>query len=152
VNFRVRRQIERDLSAALDPDESRRGGPVASVEVVGHGIDPQACEHVHGRSQLGERGIADGIGEQQVLTACRGFKAPTLRNIVLTPPYFHSGKVWSLREAVAIMGSSQLGISLSEGDIDMILVFLETTKGEQPQITYPILPASTERTPKPKLD
>ena len=71
---------------------------------------------------------------------------------MLTPPYFHSGKVWSLREAVAIMGSSQLGISLSEADIDMILAFLETTKGEQPQITYPILPASTERTPKPKLD
>jgi|GEM_PF-1963016 len=32
------------------------------------------------------------------------FKAPSLRNIELTPPYFHSGKVWSLKEAVQDMG------------------------------------------------
>lgn len=33
---------------------------------------------------------------------------PTLRNIDLTPPYFHSGKVWDLHQAVGIMGVSQL--------------------------------------------
>jgi cytochrome c peroxidase len=37
------------------------------------------------------------------------FKVPTLRNIALTPPYFHTGKVWDLQQAVAVMGRSQLG-------------------------------------------
>jgi cytochrome c peroxidase len=34
------------------------------------------------------------------------FRVPTLRNITLTPPYFHTGQVWGLRQAVAIIGPS----------------------------------------------
>src|SRR5450631_4565795 len=33
------------------------------------------------------------------------FKVPTLRNIALTTPYFHTGKSWDLRQAVAVMGT-----------------------------------------------
>ncbi len=32
------------------------------------------------------------------------FKSPSLRNIALTAPYFHSGKVWALNEAVSVDG------------------------------------------------
>jgi len=80
------------------------------------------------------------------------FKSPSLRNIVLTPPYFHSGKVWSLKEAVSIMGSAQLGISLTDDEAGKIVTFLGTTTGVQPKVRYPILPASTADTPKPKTD
>lgn len=80
------------------------------------------------------------------------FKVPSLRNIALTPPYFHSGKIWSLKEAVSIMGVVQLGISLTGSEIDKIEAFLKTTTGVQPKVVFPILPASTESTPKPKLD
>jgi cytochrome c peroxidase len=80
------------------------------------------------------------------------FKAPSLRNIVLTPPYFHSGKVWGLKEAVAIMGSAQLGITLSGKEVDGIAAFLRSTTGEQPSVLYPILPGTTDNTPRPKLD
>ena len=80
------------------------------------------------------------------------FKAPSLRNIVLTPPYFHSGTVWSLKEAVAIMGNAQLGITLNPKEVDRITAFLQSTTGSQPSVMYPILPASTDSTPKPKLD
>jgi cytochrome c peroxidase len=79
------------------------------------------------------------------------FKVPTLRNIQLTPPYFHSGKVWSLNEAVSIMGSSQLGIKLSDNEIKEITIFLKSLNGKQPKIEYPILPPNTEDTPKPIL-
>ncbi len=79
------------------------------------------------------------------------FRAPPLRNVELTAPYFHTGEVWSLKEAVAIMGSTQLGIQLSEGEIDAITTFLKALTGEQPRVEYPILPASTEQTPKPML-
>ncbi len=80
------------------------------------------------------------------------FKAPSLRNIALTPPYFHSGAVWGLNEAVAIMGSAQLGVTLNAKEIDRIDAFLRSTTGEQPAVLYPVLPASSDSTPKPKLD
>jgi cytochrome c peroxidase len=78
------------------------------------------------------------------------FKVPTLRNIALTPPYFHSGKSWDLRQAVAVMGSSQLGIALADSEIDQITSFLEALTGDQPQIVYPILPPSVASTPRPR--
>ncbi len=80
------------------------------------------------------------------------FKAPSLRNIELTPPYFHSGKVWSLEEAVRLMSSVQLGTELNDKEVSLITTFLKTTTGRQPQVEYPILPASTDATPKPVLD
>jgi cytochrome c peroxidase len=79
------------------------------------------------------------------------FKSPSLRNTELTPPYFHSGRVWGLSDALAIMGSAQLGISLTKDEVEKIVVFLRTTTGVQPKVEYPILPAPTESTPKPKL-
>ncbi len=78
------------------------------------------------------------------------FRASPLRNIELTAPYFHSGAVWSLEEAVAIMSNSQLGTELSEEEIDAITAFLETLTGEIPEITYPELPPNTAETPKPE--
>ena len=80
------------------------------------------------------------------------FKSPSLRNIELTPPYFHSGKVWSLREAVRVMGTAQLDAKLNEKEVGLITEFLKTTTGVQPKVVYPILPASTDATPKPVLD
>jgi cytochrome c peroxidase len=77
------------------------------------------------------------------------FKAPTLRNAEYTAPYFHSGKVWKLTEAVSLMSSSQLGIALEESEVAAIVSFLKANTGEQPNITYPVLPASTDATPKP---
>ena len=78
------------------------------------------------------------------------FKSPSLRNIELTPPYFHSGKVWDLKQAVAIMGVSQLGSELNEGEVDAITSFLRTLTGTQPKVEYPILPPHTEQTPLPE--
>jgi cytochrome c peroxidase len=78
------------------------------------------------------------------------FKVPTLRNIALTRPYFHTGKAWDLRQAVAVMGSSQLGAKLSDAEIDKITAFLQSLTGEQPRISYPVLPPSVATTPPPQ--
>lgn len=78
------------------------------------------------------------------------FRAAPLRNIELTAPYFHSGAVWSLEEAVAIMSSAQLGTELSDEEVDAIAAFLKTLTGEIPEITYPELPPNTAETPKPE--
>ncbi len=77
------------------------------------------------------------------------FRASPLRNVALTAPYFHSGEVWDLRQAVAIMGSSQLGQELNDDEVNAITAFLHTLTGEQPRVEYPILPPSTAKTPKP---
>jgi len=77
------------------------------------------------------------------------FKAPSLRNIALTPPYFHSGKVWKLRDAVELMGSAQLGIHLTPEEIEKAVIFLGTLTGKQPKLEYPVLPPSTDATPHP---
>jgi cytochrome c peroxidase len=78
------------------------------------------------------------------------FRVPSLRNITLTAPYFHSGKVWDLRQAVAVMGSSQLGAQLTEDEVGKITQFLGALAGDQPRITLPILPPSVATTPRPK--
>jgi len=58
------------------------------------------------------------------------FKVPSLRNITKTGPYFHDGSVASLRDAVTIMGTTQLNRDLSAKEISGILFFLETLTGE----------------------
>lgn len=78
------------------------------------------------------------------------FKVPTLRNIALTAPYFHTGQVWDLKVAVAVMGASQLGIQLTPDEEDKIAAFLTSLTGEQPKVTYPILPPSVGSTPEPQ--
>ncbi len=77
------------------------------------------------------------------------FRAAPLRNVALTAPYFHSGEVWSLEEAVALMGTSQLGTELNEEEVKNITAFLHTLTGEQPVVTYPALPPSSPTTPRP---
>lgn len=79
------------------------------------------------------------------------FKSPSLRNIELTAPYFHSGKVWDLGQAVAVMGSAQLGATLNQAETDAIVAFLRTLTGTQPKVDYPILPPHTATTPLPDM-
>lgn len=77
-------------------------------------------------------------------------KAPTLRNITDTAPYFHNGTVWNLSEAVKIMAETQLGMELNDKEIASIMTFLKALDGNKPVVTYPQLPDSTDATPKPE--
>ncbi len=79
------------------------------------------------------------------------FRVPTLRNVELTYPYFHDGSVWSLKEAVRIMGEKQLGIKLKKKEVADITAFLKALSGPMPEMTVPQLPPSTLRTPRPNV-
>ncbi len=79
-------------------------------------------------------------------------KTPTLRNVTQTAPYFHNGTVWSLKEAIQEMGRIQLGVAVSDKDAASIETFLKALEGRKPQIEMPMLPASTESTPKPQVN
>ena len=62
------------------------------------------------------------------------FKVPSLRNIALTAPYMHDGRVEELREAVLLMSQYQLGREIKSEDIDAIVLFLESLTGMIPEI------------------
>jgi cytochrome c peroxidase len=78
------------------------------------------------------------------------FKVPSLRNIEKTGPYFHSGKVATLDQAVKEMTDYQLGRQLSDAEATSIIAFLKSLTGEIPAeyVRAPALPKSTARTPK----
>ncbi len=60
------------------------------------------------------------------------FKVPSLRNVEKTYPYFHDGSVQDLKQAVTIMGKSQLNKELTGEEADNIVAFLKTLTGEVP--------------------
>ena len=61
------------------------------------------------------------------------FKVQTLRNVGLTPPYFHDGSVKELGDAVRIMARVQLGKKLPDADVAEIVAFLNTLTGAVPE-------------------
>lgn len=58
------------------------------------------------------------------------FKVPSLRNIAVTPPYFHDASAQTLEQAVSIMARYQLGRELPEPEVAAIAAFLRTLTGE----------------------
>nr|WP_321445764.1 cytochrome-c peroxidase [uncultured Cohaesibacter sp.] len=121
----------------------------AGVNIGGEGYYPFGVVEKPGADILptGDKGrfaVTKTADEEYV------FRAGPLRNIELTAPYFHSGKVWDLEQAVAIMATSQLGEEMTDEEIKKITAFLKTLTGEQPKVEYPILPVETRETPKPE--
>jgi cytochrome c peroxidase len=72
------------------------------------------------------------------------FKVAGLRNVAVTPPYFHDGSVDSLPRAVRIMAKVQLDNDLSDSDVGEIVTFLGSLTGRLPEgfERVPTLPAS----------
>ena len=72
------------------------------------------------------------------------FKVPVLRNVAMTPPYFHDGSVGTLPEAVRVMGKVQLGADLSEKDAKDIVEFFGSLTGKLPEdfVNAPVIPAA----------
>ncbi len=74
------------------------------------------------------------------------FRVPTLRNVALTAPYFHNGKVRDLSTAVKVMGKTQLNRDLEKQQVEDIVAFLNGLTGEFPAQTLPRLPATANTT------
>ncbi|MDR3700982.1 MAG: cytochrome c peroxidase [Candidatus Sulfopaludibacter sp.] len=78
------------------------------------------------------------------------FKVPTLRNVAMTGPYFHNGKIATLADAVDQMAEFQTGRQLAAADRDAIVTFLKCLTGDLDgnYVRQPDLPKSTSRTPR----
>ena len=72
----------------------------------------------------------------------RMWRVPTLRNVAVTAPYFHNGRVETLEEAVRVMAVTQLNKELTDQQLSDIIAFLNTLTGEFPEQTMPRLPAA----------
>jgi cytochrome c peroxidase len=81
------------------------------------------------------------------------FKVPSLRNVEMTGPYFHDGKVTSLDQAVRDMAEYQLGRTLTAEQTKRIVDFLKVLTGriDPEYVKPPALPKSTAKTPKPEI-
>jgi cytochrome c peroxidase len=77
------------------------------------------------------------------------YKVPTLRNVEMTYPYFHDGAANTLTEAVDVMGRIQLGKKFTADENGKIVAFLKSLTGDQPNFALPILPPSSDKTPRP---
>jgi cytochrome c peroxidase len=67
------------------------------------------------------------------------FRVPSLRNVALTPPYFHDGSAKTLEAAIGVMAQYQLGAILPDQDRDLIIKFLQSLTGESyspPEASY----------------
>lgn len=79
------------------------------------------------------------------------FKVPSLRNVAMTPPYFHDGSVATLPAAVRVMARVQLGRMLTDGEAADIVAFLESLTGQMPPdfVAAPLLPPAGAQ-PQPR--
>lgn len=118
------------------------------VNVGGNGFYPFGVEERPGADLL-PRDDKGRYAFTRTATDEYVFRSSTLRNIAITAPYFHSGVVWDLEQAVAIMGAFQLGVELTEDEVGKITAFLHSLTGKPPAVTLPVLPAETADTPRP---
>lgn len=109
------------------------------------GVVEKPAENILPRADKGRYKVTNTASDEYV------FRSPSLRNVALTYPYFHSGAVWNLKEAVSVMGSAQFGIHLTDQQAEAITAFLRSLTGKQPRVVYPILPPNTATTPHPVL-
>jgi cytochrome c peroxidase len=86
--------------------------------------DPFARRSPYDDSHLGRFAITGRERDRHV------FRVPSLRNVALTAPYFHDGRIGSLEDAIRIMARTQLGRELPAADVEAIRRFLETLSGE----------------------
>lgn len=119
------------------------------VNIGGNGYFPFGVAHKPGVEIMpvadkGRSKVTNDVADDFV------FRSAPLRNVALRAPYFHTGSVWTLEEAVDLMAKDQLGENLSDPDIKAIVAFLGTLNGDQPKAVYPVLPPRTKDTPLPQ--
>jgi len=78
------------------------------------------------------------------------FKVASLRNVAMTPPYFHDGSIAMLPGAIRVMARVQLGKTLSDQEVQEIVTFLGSLTGPLPAnfATAPVLPAAGFQPPR----
>lgn len=122
-------------------DEDQKAGMEAFVSYgcatchAGPAMGGLSFEYINKRAPLrdhakgyieGARGLCDYTKKEDHEDL---FRVPTLRNVALTYPYFHTGTVQRLEEAVRIMFETQAGVCPSSATLFRVTRFLEAQTG-----------------------
>lgn len=79
-------------------------------------------------------GLTDGDNGRYAVTQNEWdrhkFKTPTLRNVMITPPYMHDGTITKVEDAIRIMHEFQIGKQISDAEMTKMVAFLHTLTGE----------------------
>ncbi len=133
------------------------GGPTLggqSFEYINTHADLRA--HAEGYTE-GAHGLQDFTRKEEHRDM---FRVPNLRNIALTAPYFHTGTVSKLEDAVRIMFDTQTRTTASESQVENVTAFLRAQTGRyygkplneleqadiQPNFDAAQLPGNSEQT------
>jgi cytochrome c peroxidase len=82
---------------------------------------------------MGSPAVGVDLGRYVVTNVPRDrevFRVPSLRNVAVTAPYFHDGRMSTLEGAVETMARVQLGRPITPEEIGLIVQFLQTLTGE----------------------
>ena len=100
-----------------------------SYELMG-----QRNDYFKDRELTQKSGLTDGDNGRYAQTGNERdryrFRTPGLRNVELTYPYYHDGSINTLEEAVRSMAKYQVGVDLSEEQINTITTFLKALTGQ----------------------
>jgi cytochrome c peroxidase len=78
-----------------------------------------------GGNLYARQGIFHPLGSPSLMI----LRVPSLRNVAVTPPYFHDGSATTLDDAVRKMAFAQLDRKLSDQQVNAIVAFLHTLTG-----------------------
>ena len=125
---------------------SCHGGPALGGRTFSMFQTP--AELASGESDLGRFDVTGHELDKHV------FKVPALLNITKTYPYFHDGSEWDLAETVRVVARDMLARELTAEEVTDIVAFLGALVGEIPAyaLELPVLPPSTEATPRPAFN
>ena len=125
--------------------DSWLGGNLAALsdkELEGYRLFKSlGCAYCHQGANVGGNLMQrQGIFRQLVPGKLAIVRVPSLRNVAVTPPYFHDGSIPTLEEAIRKMATAQLDRSVSDQQVDALAAFLRTLTG-----TYRGVPISEVR-------
>jgi len=127
---------------------SCHSGPIYSGHIVKEGFlfypwNLQKFPTFRGSTYETKYELAKDLGRFEVTKNVRDrhmFRIPSLRNIALTAPYMHNGKVPNLEEAIRVMAKVQLDKELEDEQVKDLAAFLEGLTGRLPRQEVPRLP------------
>lgn len=132
--------FQRGDDKALTPQELKGLQLVSTIGCTTCHVGPVMGGNMYQKLGLVHAYDTPDIGREKVTKEefdNRKFKVPSLRNIAITAPYFHDGKIVSLKEAVAKMAYHQLDRKLTDEEANMIVAFLHALTDKPREVCPP---------------
>lgn len=134
--------FERSLITPSRFDRYLRGDRAALTdpEIQGYRLFKSlGCAACHQGVNVGGNLYAKaGVFHPLTQSAPELLRVPSLRNVAITPPYFHDGSAATLDDAIRRMARAQLNADLADQDVRVLVAFLGSLTGDGRQPARPL--------------